>query len=96
MPAANREQEPGYYLIANGRREFEKEIGFRVPTSNWLIRAGTRAGILGYVAGIAVILAIILALPLFALAEFGVGGWFARSLRLSWAASRIGPGGCDY
>jgi cyclic beta-1,2-glucan synthetase len=74
--AANREQEPGYYLIANGRREFEKEIGFRVPTSNWLIRAGTRAGILGYVSGIAVILAVILALPLFALAEFGVPGWF--------------------
>jgi cyclic beta-1,2-glucan synthetase len=74
--AANREQEAGYYLIANGRREFEKEIGFRVPTSNWLIRAGTRAGILGYVAGIAVILAVILALPLIALAEFGVGGWF--------------------
>jgi len=74
-PAANREQEPGYYLIANGRREFEKEIGFRVPPSNWLIRAGTKAGILGYVAGIAVILAIILALPLIALAEFGVSGW---------------------
>ena len=73
---ANREQEPGYYLIANGRREFEKEIGYRGPKSNWLVRAGTRAGILGYVGGIAVILAIILALPLFALAEFGVPGWF--------------------
>jgi cyclic beta-1,2-glucan synthetase len=71
-----REQEPGYYLIANGRREFEKEIGFHVPTSNWLIRVGTKAGIMGYIGGIAVILAVILALPLIALAEFGVGGWF--------------------
>jgi len=71
-----REQEPGYYLIANGRREFEKELGFRAPLSSWLIRAGRKAGIMGYVGGIAVILAIILALPLIALAEFGVGGWF--------------------
>ena len=31
---ANREQEPGYYLIANGRREFEKEIRYRGPKSN--------------------------------------------------------------
>ena len=30
---------------------------------------------MGYVGGIAVILAIIMALPLIALAEFGVGGW---------------------
>ena len=74
--AANREQEPGYYLIANGRRELEKEIGYRVPKSKWLIRAGTRAGILGYVAGIAVILAIIMVVPLIALAEFDVGGWW--------------------
>jgi cyclic beta-1,2-glucan synthetase len=71
-----REQEPGYYLIANGRQEFEKELGFRAPLSSWLIRAGRKAGIMGYVGGIAVILAIILALPLIALAEFGVGGWF--------------------
>ncbi len=70
-----REREPGYYLIANGRREFEKELGFRAPVSSWLIRAGTKAGIMGYVGGIAVILAIIMALPLIALAEFGVGGW---------------------
>ena len=25
-----REHDPGYYLIAGGRRAFEKEIGFRV------------------------------------------------------------------
>ena len=70
-----REREPGYYLIANGRREFEKELSFRAPVSSWLIRAGAKAGIMGYIGGIAVILAIIMALPLIALAEFGVGGW---------------------
>ena len=26
-----RERDPGYYLIAHGRRAFEKELGFRVP-----------------------------------------------------------------
>jgi cyclic beta-1,2-glucan synthetase len=72
----NREQDPGYYLIANGRRAFEKEIGFHGPISSWLVRAATRAGIFGYIAGIAFILALILAPPLIALAEFGVGGWF--------------------
>jgi cyclic beta-1,2-glucan synthetase len=74
--STTREKEPGYYLIANGRREFEKELGFRAPVSSWLIRAGAKAGIVGYIGGIAVILAIIMALPLIALAEFGVGGWF--------------------
>jgi cyclic beta-1,2-glucan synthetase len=73
--ANDREQEPGYYLVAKGRREFEKTIGFRVPIRHWLVRTATKAGMIGYVGGIAVVLAIILALPLIALAEFGVGGW---------------------
>ncbi|PZR71636.1 MAG: glycosyl transferase [Chthoniobacterales bacterium] len=74
-PAGDRKQEPGYYLLANGRRQFETEIGFRIPLSNWLIRTATRAGVLGYVGGIAVVLSVIMALPLIALAEFGIGGW---------------------
>jgi len=52
-----REQDPGYYLIANGRRAFEKEIGFHGLTSSWLVHTAMRAGILGYVAGIVFILA---------------------------------------
>jgi cyclic beta-1,2-glucan synthetase len=68
-------QEAGYYLIANGRRAFEKEIGFRVPVSDWLGRASRRAGIVGYVGGIAVALAVILALPLIGLSALGIGGW---------------------
>src|ERR1044072_6427313 len=63
-----RERESGYYLIAHGRPEFEKELGFSGSVSSSWIRAGTKAGNAGYVAGLAVILAITMALPLIALA----------------------------
>ena len=36
-----REQDPGYYLISDGRRAFESELGFRVPLATRLIRAPT-------------------------------------------------------
>src|SRR5271156_2947090 len=45
----NVEREPGYYLISNGRRAIEKELGFRVPIGEWLIRANAAVGIFGYV-----------------------------------------------
>jgi len=80
--AAGHEQEAGYYLIANGRRNFENEIGFRVPVRDWLVRAGTRAGIVGYVGAIALILAFILALPLIAVSAFGIPGWCLALLAL--------------
>ena len=70
-----REQEPGYYLISNGRRAIEKELGFRVPVSEWLERANAAVGILGYVGALAIIAMLILVLPLFGVAEFGVSGW---------------------
>ncbi|HVO22516.1 MAG TPA: glucoamylase family protein [Candidatus Margulisiibacteriota bacterium] len=69
-----REQDPGYYLISKGRRAFETALGFRVPMKDWLARANAAAGILGYAAAIAVITTFILALPLLALAQFGVDG----------------------
>ncbi len=71
-----REQEPGYYLISKGRRVVEKDLAFRVPVSDWLIRASAAVGILGYVGAIAIIGAFILALPLLGVAEYGViSGW---------------------
>jgi cyclic beta-1,2-glucan synthetase len=74
-PSFDRERDPGYYLIAHGRRAFEKAIQFHVPASDWLVRASTRAGIAGYVAAIAFVTLFILALPLLALSAFGVSGW---------------------
>ncbi|MGO9267036.1 MAG: GH36-type glycosyl hydrolase domain-containing protein [Candidatus Binataceae bacterium] len=72
---ARREQEPGYYLIANGRRVLEAEIGFRLPLRQWLVRAYTAAGILGYLGTIALVAALVSALPLLAMAQTGIGGW---------------------
>ena len=46
--ATSRQHDPGYYLISDGRRAFEREIGFRAPVKDWLKRAKTATGILGY------------------------------------------------
>ena len=73
--AVHREQEPGYYLVANGRRTFEKEIGFRVPAADWLVRSIKRAGIVGYVAAIGLSTLALLTLPLLALSASGITGW---------------------
>ena len=70
----------------------------RVRSSNWLVRAGTRAGIVGYVGGDRVsLLAIILALPLYRPRGVRVsadGSSFVFAL--SWPGSGIGPGGRDH
>jgi cyclic beta-1,2-glucan glucanotransferase len=72
---ARRQQDPGYYLISTGRRAVEKELGFRVPMRDWLVRANAAVGILGYLGTIAIVSAFILALPLLGVAQSGVSGW---------------------
>ncbi len=71
----DRERDPGYYLIANARRDFEKALGFRIPVTEWFVRSMTRSGIVGYVGAIGFITVLFLALPLLALSAVGVGGW---------------------
>ena len=44
-----REGDPGYYLIANGRRAFEKDLSFRVPFHTRLLRLGSDIGVMSYV-----------------------------------------------
>jgi cyclic beta-1,2-glucan synthetase len=68
----SRQRDPGYYLIAKGRAAFEAELGFRAPMRDWLTRAYTGVGILGYLGTIALVCAVILALPLLRMAELGV------------------------
>jgi len=80
--SARREQEPGYYLISTGRRAIEKELGFRVPIRQWLARANAAVGILGYVSAIAMLGAIIIALALLAVANFGASGWILLALAI--------------
>jgi cyclic beta-1,2-glucan synthetase len=79
---ARSQRETGYYLISKGRRVIEEEIGFRVPMSEWLVRANAAVGILGYVGAIAIIGVLILVLPLLGVAEFGVSGWTLLMLAL--------------
>jgi cyclic beta-1,2-glucan synthetase len=71
-----RMRDPGYHLIAGGRRAFEASIGFRAPWRSWLRRFNARIGIGGYIRSVIMVAAIVLSLPLFALAGMGIGdGW---------------------
>ncbi|HYR47110.1 MAG TPA: glycosyl transferase, partial [Thermoanaerobaculia bacterium] len=58
-----RETDPGYYLISRGRAPLEKELGWRVPPGRWLRRAWIRAAAPGYIATVAALTLVILALP---------------------------------
>ena len=70
-----RESDPGYYLIAKGRRAFEKQLGCRVPFRTRLFQLNSDLGVMSYVGMIAVVTAIILALALIAVAYDGIAGW---------------------
>ncbi len=71
-------RDPGYHLIAGGRRAFEAKVGFRAPLARWPGRFGASIGIRGYIGGVLAVAAIVLALPLTALAGAGIGGgWLA-------------------
>ncbi|MGA3293525.1 MAG: glucoamylase family protein [Candidatus Acidiferrales bacterium] len=72
----DRYTEPGYYLISRGRPAFEQELGFRVSTKHRLLRLYIQAAVPGYLSTIAILTAMILALPLLHSQESGmtVGG----------------------
>lgn len=59
--AARRECEPGYYLLAGGRRELERAIGYRAPIAVWLPRFTRQAGLTGYLCRILLVATLILA-----------------------------------
>ena len=67
-------RDPGYYLIGQGRRAFEKELGFRVPMKDWLVRANAAVGITGYLATVAFAALLLLALALLAVNSAGTNG----------------------
>ncbi len=66
-----RERDPGFPLIANGRRAFEKELRCRVPLARRLTRVEPRTGIGIYCGAIALLSAAILSLPWLAAAHSG-------------------------
>jgi len=67
-----RKADPGYYLISRGRLEFEQELGFQVAWRRGVLRLYVRAAVPGYLGTIAVMTALILALPLAHARELGV------------------------
>jgi len=69
-----RRGEPGYYLLGGGRALFEAAIGFRAPLKLRIKRLIQGLGIGGYMGAGAVVAAVLLALPLLALAAAGLSG----------------------
>jgi len=70
----DRRTDPGYHLLAAGRRAFEIAIGYRPPLHTWLGRWARSVGIGGYLGAIGAVAAGLLALPLSAAAASGFGG----------------------
>lgn len=66
-----RRRDPGYYLIAAGRPQFEAEIGFRPPAGSWPGRVYRSLGIGGYVSAGALVASVLLAVPLMFAARSG-------------------------
>ncbi len=55
-----RERDPGYYLVANGVRAFERQVGYRLSPREVLWRAVQAAGLAGYAGAIVLLAALIL------------------------------------
>ena len=69
---ADREADPGYHLIAEGRRTLERTIAFRAPPRLRITRCNIRLGIGGYVGEIVALAAGLLALAVWLLWSGGL------------------------
>jgi cyclic beta-1,2-glucan synthetase len=69
-----RRRDPGYSLIADGRHAFEHALNVRMPLGGRLRRADVRAGASGYIATLALVTVLILALPLLLSGAGGASG----------------------
>ena len=68
-----RKGDPGYYLIGQGRPEFEAAVGYRPTLRLWLKQACRRPGISGYGAAVVALALGFVAIPLWLSAELGLG-----------------------
>ena len=76
--AAVREADPGYYLVAHGRRSFEDQIGCRADAKTRFIRAHSDAGVMSYVGIIGIFTFTIAAIAVFgsnAATNIPIEGW---------------------
>ena len=72
---STRQRDPGYYLIAAGRRAFETRVAFKAPLrqapGRWIMRHGAGP----YISAILLVTASVLAVPLFSLHALHVSVW---------------------
>ncbi len=90
-PEQLRHSDPGYHLLAGGRREFEASIGFR-GIRGWPARVTAEQKFVAYAAAIVATSAIVLAVPLTALAWVGLGPIQVAMLAVLGAISAIDAG----
>ena len=90
-PEQLRRSDPGYHLLAGGRREFEGSIGFRA-FRGWPTRVTARLNFDAFISAILVASAIVLAAPLIALARLGLGPAQLTLLAVVGAISAIDAG----
>ncbi|MGB8328312.1 MAG: protein ndvB, partial [Steroidobacteraceae bacterium] len=69
-----RERDPGYHLLAAGRRAFELAMGYRAPLRHWPSRLSASLGPAGYIGAVLLVTAIVLAVPLWILGARGIAG----------------------
>jgi cyclic beta-1,2-glucan synthetase len=69
------EEDPGYYLVSRGRRDFERRLGFGFHLRLWLHRAYRAHAIAGYLGAIAALTAMLLGGLLFLTGSAGAGPW---------------------
>ncbi|MFA6457317.1 MAG: glycosyl transferase, partial [Bacteroidota bacterium] len=102
------DQDPGFYLISRGRLIFERQISFHIPLRLWFDRIASNYGIRGYIISIASLCALILAIPVLAVARQGTTIYeivllailavlplsdVAVALVNHWVTQRFGPKG---
>ena len=73
LESDERQTDPGYYLCAGGRVEFEAEIGFRPRPQLLLGRFYRTLGIGGYIGAGAIVAALLLAMPIIVHAQASPG-----------------------
>jgi len=76
------EEDPGYYLVAEGRREFERRLGFRFQLRLGLHRALRRHAIAAYLGGIAGLTALQLGGLVLVAGSAGAAPWVLALLAL--------------
>ncbi len=76
------EEDPGYYLISDGRRAFEKQLGFRVPLRLRIRRAVRALATPAYIGAITALTAGLVAVPLYFTWATGASPWILTVMGL--------------